>query len=162
MFVGNPTGVIPASTVSLTGGRVSVPVTFTADNLGIIGNTISLVFTGVETFDQVVNAWNTANPTNTCHHDGIGTYVPYAITLNLAGGADATLITFTAVSGTGFTLVFDGIKTVKQVVDTWNGLNPASQAEYTGRPTSEPGIVPPSIIRLAVGSSNNMFILLQE
>jgi hypothetical protein len=63
-------------------------VTFVADNLGIIGNSISLVFNGIDTVDTVVNAWNTANPTNTVSHDGAGTEILASATVNLAGGID--------------------------------------------------------------------------
>jgi hypothetical protein len=50
-------------------------VTFTADNAGVDGNSISLVFDGIEDITTIVDAWNTANPTNTVSHDGTGTDV---------------------------------------------------------------------------------------
>lgn len=64
-------------------------VTFTADNTGTDGNTISLVFNGADDIDTVVTAWNGANPTNTVSHDGTGTDVLTSTTLNLTGGVDA-------------------------------------------------------------------------
>lgn len=64
-------------------------VTYTAITGGIGGNTIALVFNGVDTIQEVVDAWNTANPTNTVSHNGVGTDVPIAGTAQLAGGRDA-------------------------------------------------------------------------
>jgi len=63
--------------------------TFTAVTGGVIGNAIALVFDGVADIDTVVNAWNTANPTNTVSHDAVGTEVPVAGTATLTGGVDA-------------------------------------------------------------------------
>jgi hypothetical protein len=62
---------------------------FTADTAGANGNNISLVFDGVDDIDTVVNAWNVANPTNTVSHNGTGTDVLSAGTINLASGRDA-------------------------------------------------------------------------
>jgi len=63
-------------------------VTFTADNTGTAGNSVSLVFNGSDDIDAVVAAWNGANPGNTVSHDGTGTTVLTATTLNLTGGKD--------------------------------------------------------------------------
>jgi hypothetical protein len=66
-------------------------VTFTADVPGTDGNSISLVFDGVDDLDTVVNAWNVANPSNTVSFSGqAGTYVPSGATVNLTGGATHT------------------------------------------------------------------------
>lgn len=65
-------------------------VTFTADFAGTAGNSIALVFDGVDDIDTVVNAWNAANPANTVSFSGqLGTYVPAAGTATLAGGTDS-------------------------------------------------------------------------
>lgn len=63
-------------------------ITFTAVTAGIIGNSITLTFDALLTVDDVVNAWNTANPSNTVSHDGTGTEVPDAGTATLVNGAD--------------------------------------------------------------------------
>lgn len=64
-------------------------VTFTADATGEDGNSISLTFDGVDDIDTVVGAWNTANPTNTCSHNGTGTNVLTSATVSLVGGGFA-------------------------------------------------------------------------
>jgi hypothetical protein len=64
-------------------------VTFTASTGGLAGNDISLVFDGSDTLDDVVGAWNSANPSNQVAHDGTGEDVPDAQTVDLAGGVDA-------------------------------------------------------------------------
>lgn len=69
-------------------------VTFTADNGGIAGNDIDLVFDGIDDLDTVVNAWNAANPDNTVSFSGqLGTYVPAAGTADLDGGTADTVFT---------------------------------------------------------------------
>jgi len=50
-------------------------VRFTAITSGITGNAIVLAFDGVATITAVVLAWNTANPSNTISHNGVGTVV---------------------------------------------------------------------------------------
>ena len=82
-------------TTDLQGGAFATfteqTVVFTADVIGIGGNSISLVFDGIDDLDTVVNAWNGANPTNTVAFTGqAGTFVPTAITVNLAGGVAQT------------------------------------------------------------------------
>ena len=69
--------------------EASSGVTFLAVTAGYLGDEISLVFDGIEDIATVVAAWNLANPTNQVAHDGIGTEVPTAQTLDLAyGGSD--------------------------------------------------------------------------
>jgi hypothetical protein len=63
-------------------------ITFTAVNIGVAGNSISLVFDGIDDIDQVVLDWNTANPGNTVSHNGIGDEIIGAQTLNLSGGSE--------------------------------------------------------------------------
>lgn len=63
-------------------------VTFTADNIGIIGNSISLVFDGTTNANTVVAAWNGANPTNTVNAIGPITETLIAGTAFLVGGED--------------------------------------------------------------------------
>ena len=65
---------------------VSAEVYFQADNIGDTGNSISLVFDGVDDADTVLNAWNTANPWNTASIvDWLGTTVPTAGTRPFIG-----------------------------------------------------------------------------
>lgn len=63
-------------------------VLFTADNEGVAGDSISLVFNGTDTLDAVVGNWNTINPNNTVNHGGVGSSVLTADTVNLTGGKD--------------------------------------------------------------------------
>jgi len=73
---------IAASTIFQT-------ITFTAVVAGSAGNSIALVFDGVDDIDDVVGAWNTANPGNTVSFTGqLGTFVPTAGTATLSGGAN--------------------------------------------------------------------------
>ena len=74
------------ATTSHTNGTDTV--IFTADTIGVVGNSISLVFDGIDDVATVVGAWNTANPGNTVSHDGAGTEVLPAATVNLADGLD--------------------------------------------------------------------------
>lgn len=64
-------------------------VTYTATNVGVTGNSIALVFNGVQTVSQIVAAWNLANPLNLVSHNSTTpTEVPPAGTLALVGGLD--------------------------------------------------------------------------
>lgn len=64
-------------------------VTYTATNVGVAGDLITLVFDGTLTVAQVVAAWNAANPSNTVSHNSTSpTDVPLASTLVLDGGLD--------------------------------------------------------------------------
>ena len=63
-------------------------VNFTADTPGDNGNSILLIFNGTDDIDTVVLAWNTANPTNTVSHDGVGTTILTANSAQLTGGRD--------------------------------------------------------------------------
>lgn len=80
----NPVGGVAAS-IQYEG------VTFTADNVGNDGNSITLVFNGSDDVATVVAAWNGANLTNQVSHDGIGSEVLTADTISLTGGVDAVI-----------------------------------------------------------------------
>lgn len=65
-------------------------VTYTAVTSGVDGNSIVLVFSGSNTIQDVVDAWNVANPTNQVSHDAAdGSTTPSATTITLTGGKDA-------------------------------------------------------------------------
>ena len=66
--------------------RIFSYLTFSSVFNGTEGNSISLVFDGIETVDIVVTAWNNDNPDNLAEHDGAGTEVLTAQTVNLGGG----------------------------------------------------------------------------
>jgi len=68
----------------------SGPIVFTAVNTGPGGNSIALVFDGVDDVIMVEDAWNTANPTNMVSYTGPGDTVIAASTITLSGGADNT------------------------------------------------------------------------
>lgn len=63
---------------------------YKADNVGNIGNSISLVFNGTtDTYASVLATWNAANPSNTATLiKGNGSDVPDAQTLTFAGGGN--------------------------------------------------------------------------
>lgn len=69
------------------------PNVFTAVNFGPGGNSISLVFNGVNSVSTVVAAWNAANPLNQVSFTGSGATVPTAQTVTLSGGADQSVRT---------------------------------------------------------------------
>ena len=69
------------------------PNVFTAVNYGTSGNSISLVFDGIDDVSTVVAAWNAANPANQVSFSGSGATVPSAQTVNLSGGASNTVWT---------------------------------------------------------------------
>jgi hypothetical protein len=74
-----------ASTGSTTGAVVD---SFKAVTKGSDGNSISLVFDGVDTVADVISAWNTANTSNTVELvTGSDTDVPESQTLTLSGGS---------------------------------------------------------------------------
>lgn len=64
-------------------------LTFSADNAGANGNNIVLSFDGVQTVDEVVTAWNDANPANTVSYTGDANYVLPTQNIQLTGGYDA-------------------------------------------------------------------------
>lgn len=64
-------------------------IIFLADNYGTSGNSIVLTFNGSDTLDDVVGAWNTANPSNTLTHTGSGTIVLDPVVVSLSGGVNA-------------------------------------------------------------------------
>ena len=69
------------------------PNTFTAVSRGTIGNSISLVFDGIDDVTTVVNAWNVANPNNMVSFTGSGATVPSAQTVNLSGAENNSIWT---------------------------------------------------------------------
>lgn len=62
-------------------------VTFEAKYTGVLGNSIALVFDNTKTTDEVRAIWNAANPDNMVEHNGLGTEVLPAGTLDLINGA---------------------------------------------------------------------------
>ena len=77
---------IPASFAKATYSGV----TYTAMTAGPNGNSILLQFNGVLTIQQVVDAWNTANPANQVGFSGgAGTLIPPAGNVNLTGALSA-------------------------------------------------------------------------
>jgi hypothetical protein len=65
-------------------------VTYTAVTAGPNGNDIELVFNGTDSITTVVNAWNTANPSNTVsHNSSTPSSVPTAGSVKLFGGKSA-------------------------------------------------------------------------
>jgi len=110
----------PTNAVAFGGyGTGEDGVSFYAVESGVIGNSISLVFDGVDDVDTVVNAWNASNPSNTVGHDGIGTEVLNAATVTLHGGGTAYIKNGEVVTGVvnGVGLTIDDA-----VASTFNGV----------------------------------------
>jgi hypothetical protein len=76
---------VPAQVANLTYDNIAL----SAVNAGADGNLISLVFDGIADLDTIVNAWNTANPTNQAQHGGVGNEVLVAGTARLTDGYNA-------------------------------------------------------------------------
>jgi hypothetical protein len=73
-------------------------VTYTAKTSGTTGNSILLTFSGSQTIQQVVDAWNLANPSNQVGHDSEdGSIIPPAGNVDLEHG-QVNLIDVTVVS----------------------------------------------------------------
>lgn len=97
---------------------VSAEVYFQADNIGDTGNSISLVFDGVDDADTVLNAWNTANPWNTASIvDWLGTTVPTAGTRPFIGWWE--IIYESGTVNNGISTFFQGSGST--LLDTTNG-----------------------------------------
>lgn len=65
-------------------------VIYTADEVGVIGDGIVLVFDGTKTIKDVIDAYNAENPANTVSHNSpTDLIVPSAGTCLLAGWADS-------------------------------------------------------------------------
>lgn len=86
-------GTVAATTGTLI-PAVGYELTITANTLGEIGNTISIIPDGIETLESLVNIWNIANPANTAtitYTLGIG-YIPgIAEVYPLAGGTNVAI-----------------------------------------------------------------------
>ena len=159
---GLPSGLVLARTITLSGGNDANVYVFKATTLGVIGNSIILSWDGTNSIDQVVDAWNIANPTNTCSYTGgVGTFIPPTpVSITLAQGSDSTVVTFTSVyPGSGFELNFDGVDNIGYVVADWNLYNPTQAVTHDGRPD---GICPAGTVRLIVNGDNNVWILISE
>jgi hypothetical protein len=66
----------------------STTVSITANNPGPAGNSIALVFTGLNSVSSAILIWNTANPGNQATlTSGDGTQIPSAQTVTLANGS---------------------------------------------------------------------------
>ena len=105
----------------------------TADNAGDNGNGISLTFDGILSLDDVVNAWNAANTSNTVTHNAVdGSIIVDSQTADLIGGYDVFSITADDQDAEGnlADLTFDGAKTLDVTVSDWNGINPTNTVSH--------------------------------
>lgn len=81
------------ATTGLLNPAIGVSFTITADNPGVIGNSISIVEDGINTVEDLVLAWNIANPTNTCtivYTSGVA-YISNILTYTPTGGIDVEI-----------------------------------------------------------------------
>ncbi len=107
------------------------PFVVIANNDGDTGNSIALVFDGIDDVTTVVAAWNIANPSNQVTIISGGASVPDAGTYPLSGGGSSALILGEAVGG-----VIYGASFVTQ--DTTNNINTifgsGNLTNFTGQP----------------------------
>jgi len=65
-------------------------VSISANNPGSLGNSVALVFGGLNSISSEIATWNGANPSNTVTlTSGDGTQIPTPQTVNLSGGLDS-------------------------------------------------------------------------
>lgn len=149
---GNPSDVSLAFTLALTGGTGATSastgsynsVVYQAQVLGVVGNSICLVFDGVNTNQTIVNNWNTAHPSNPVSiASGNPSTISTPFTLCLTGGTGvaipATLTyngtTYGAVlagpNGNSINLVFNGTSNNNTIVGNWNTANPSNPVQIT-------------------------------
>jgi len=81
-----------------TPAGLTTPITLTAANAGVAGNSISLTGDGTSTVNQLISAWNLAHPSNQVNlTSGVGTQVPNnAVVIALAGGAASARVALSA------------------------------------------------------------------
>jgi hypothetical protein len=126
-----------ASTFTYTGATVAHATydghLFVACFAGSAGNLISLVFDGVMTVQQVVDVWNTANPTNCVKFYPLSaaTHVCPAGSVTLTDGNNSSSIGFTAQTagsnGNNINLTFDGFTTAADAATAYNASHPTNQ-----------------------------------
>lgn len=64
-------------------------VLYTATNVGLLGNSITLIFDGIITIAQAITTWNNVNPANTVSSNAEDdSVIPSAGTIILEGGLD--------------------------------------------------------------------------
>lgn len=79
-------GTIPAKKAQASKDNVL----FTAQEAGNLGNSIIINSNGVDTYDDLVSAWNDENPTNLVAHNAPdGSAIPSIGEINLTGGHNA-------------------------------------------------------------------------
>lgn len=81
------------ATTGLLNPSPGISFTITADNPGVIGNNISIIEDGFNTSEDLVTAWNAANPSNTCtliYTSGVA-YIGNVLTYEPAGGIDVVI-----------------------------------------------------------------------
>ena len=92
-YTENGWGSATANAASFTGSQGGTSVTVTANNTGYAGN-VQITVDGTETLSAAINAWNTANPSNTVSlTSGDGTQV-FTAPITLSGGTsvDYTIV----------------------------------------------------------------------
>ena len=70
---------------------IGIEFTITADNVGVIGNTISITLNGVDSIETLITNWNIANPANTAtvvYTLGAAYISNTPPTITLSGGVD--------------------------------------------------------------------------
>jgi hypothetical protein len=118
---------------------MTTPVTITATNIGLSGNSVVLTADGTSSINTLIANWNTANPSNLISlTSGDGTQIPAAGSFASYTGTPAgtTLpITLTANTigavGNSIALTGDGVSTVAQLIVAWNTANPGNMVTQT-------------------------------
>lgn len=148
-------------------------VTYSANDNGVAGNNISLIFNGTDTVKKVVDTWNNANPENTLD------YVPKTLAGHLSASATRTLtggtepvddppaggvqasalyggVLFRAVLpgtiGNGISLTFNGTSSVQDIVTAWNLAHPSNTITFV--PSSAAASIPSSGSASLAGGAN--------
>jgi hypothetical protein len=71
----------------------STAVVITANNPGVVGNSVNLVFSGTNTITAAIATWNAANPSNPVTlTSGNGSQTPTTQTVTLTGGVEGSIV----------------------------------------------------------------------
>ena len=147
--------------VNLTNGKQNYGLTFMANTSGSNGNNIFLNFTGTAAIgwsflSLVISAWNSANPTNQV---SVSPSSPDLMlntqTIGLTNGLTNQVSTFNAsvpgLNGNNIVLSFDGVKTIADILNSWNTSNSSNMATTT---TPLTVVIPAQIVNFVGGTSS--------
>jgi len=148
----------------------SQEVQWKADNAGATGNSIALVFDGVDDTDTVLAAWNLANPTNTASVvGGTGNFVPPAGTAQFVGGGTSGYQNQLDLLGQGYqasaSVYTDGGTrfAINGILNVGRGMNPFMAAfDFAGASTIMEMTTTDFDLSTSDGSTYNTFLALND